>query len=119
MSIQMGEMNKTRKIRQEEIVLVSFLLQQCNFTIVEYPIAEEVYEYEGGIMGSVNFAGSDPEAYAGDLIQAEYKDADGVEVVITLTRDNSNRLLDLDFWKMDFSKLIRYPTPELLGLLRK
>lgn len=112
-------MNKTRKIRQEETALVTFFLQQCNFTPLEYPIAEEVYEYEGGIMGSINFAGSDPDAYNGDLIQAEYKDVDGVDVVITLTKDKSNRLLDLDFWKIDFSKLIRYPKPELLGLLRR
>ena len=111
-------MNKTRKIRQEEIDLVTFLLQQCNFTITEYPIAEEVFEYEGGIMGSINFAGSDPDAYHVDLIQAEYQDVDGVDIVITLTKDKNNRLLDLDFWKMDFSKLIRYPKPELLGLLR-
>ena len=112
-------MNKTREIRQEETDLVSFLLQQCNVTIKEYPIAEEVFEYEGGIMGSINFAGSDPDAYDGDLIQAEYKDVDGVDVVITLTKDKNNQLLDLDFWKMGFSKLIRYPKPELLGLLRK
>ena len=112
-------MNKTRKIRQEETELVTFLLQQCNFTIMEYPIAEEVFEYEGGIMGSINFAGSDPDAYDGDMIQAEYQDVDGMDMVITLTKDKSNRLLDLDFWKMDFSKLIRYPKPELLGLLRK
>ncbi len=112
-------MNKTRKIRQEETDLVTFLLQQCNLTSTDYPIAEEVFEYEGGIMGSINFAGSDPDAYAGDLILAEYQDIDGVEVLITLTKDKYNYLLDLDFWKMDFSKLIRYPTPELLGLLRK
>lgn len=112
-------MNKTRKIRQEETDLVTFLLQQCNLTSTDYPIAEEVYEYEGGIMGSINFAGSDPDAYDVDLIQAEYQDEDGVDVLITLTKDTSNRLLDLDFWKMDFSKLIRYPKPELLSLLRK
>lgn len=112
-------MNKTRKIRQEETALVTFLLQHLNLTSVDYPISEEVYEYEGGVMGSINFAGSDPDAYDVDLIQAEYQDADGVEVLITLTKDTNNRLLDLDFWKMDFSKLIRYPTPELLGLLRK
>lgn len=112
-------MNKTRKIRQEEINLLTFLLQQCNFTIHDYPIAEEVFEYEGGIMGSINFANSDPDSYDGDLIQAEYQDIDGIEVLITLTKDKHNRLLDLDFWKVDFSKLIRYPKPESLGLLRK
>lgn len=112
-------MNKTRQIRQEETALVTFFLQQCNFTTMEFPIAEEVFEYEGGVMGSINFAGSDPDAYDVDLIQAEYQDEDGVDVLITLTKDTNNCLLDLDFWKMDFSKLIRYPKPELLGLLRK
>ena len=112
-------MNKNRKIRQEETDLVTYLLQKCNLTSIDYPIAEEVFEYEGGIMGSINFAGSDPDAYDDDMIQAEYKDVDGVDVLITLTKDKNNRLLDLDFWKMDFSKLIRYPKPVLLGLLRK
>lgn len=112
-------MNKTRQIRQEETDLVTFLLRHLNLTSADYPISEDVYEYEGGIMGSINFAGSDPDAYDVDLIQAEYQDEDGVDVLITLTKDKSNRLLDLDFWKMDFSKLIRYPAPELLTLLRK
>ncbi|GAB1404761.1 hypothetical protein MASR1M74_19400 [Lentimicrobium sp.] len=112
-------MNTTRKIRPEEIKLVAFLLEKCDSTPEEYPIAEHVYEYEGGVMGSIHFTGSDPDAYDVDLIQAEYVDADGVEVVISLTRDKSMRLLDLDFWKKDFSNLIRYPSPESLGLLRK
>ena len=70
-------------------------------------------------MGSINFAGSDPDLYDTDLIQAEYTDVDGVDVVITLTRDKNNRLLDLDFWKMNFEKLVRYPAPDQLTVLRK
>lgn len=112
-------MNLYRPIRIKERTLVLFLLSQCPIEVRNYPIAEEVFEYEGGIMGSINFAGSDPDAYDGDMIQAEYRDVDGVEVVITLTKDKNERLLDLDFWKMDFSKLIRYPTPELLTLIRR
>lgn len=112
-------MNLYRPIRDEEKKLVLFLLSQRHEELMNFPIAEEVFEYEGGVMGSINFAGSDPDAYAGDLVQAEYQDLDGVGVVITLTKDKNERLLDLDFWKMDFSKLIRYPTPELLGLVRK
>lgn len=112
-------MNLYRPIRDEEKKLVLFLLSQCHVELMKFPIADEVFEYEGGVMGSINFAGSDPDNYAGDLIQAEYKDIDDVDVLITLTEDKHNHLLDLDFWKVDFSKLIRYPTPELLGLLRK
>ena len=108
-----------RPIRDEEKELVLFLLSQRHEELMNFPIADEVFEYEGGVMGSINFSGSDPDTYAGDLIQAEYQDIDGVDVLITLTKDKYNHLLDLDFWKVDFSKLIRYPTPELLGLLRK
>lgn len=112
-------MNKFRQIREEEKTLVVFLLSECNFTIQDYPITEKVSEYEGGIMGSINFAGSNPDLYDTDLIQAEYTDVDDVDVVITLTRDKNNHLLDLDFWKMNFSKLVRYPTPHQLTILRK
>lgn len=112
-------MNQYRLIKKEERTLVLFLLTQADINALDYPIAEEVYEYEGGVMGSINLAGSDPDLYDSDLIQAEYMDSDGLEVVITLTKDKNNNLLDLDFWKVNFSKLIRYPTPELLTLLRK
>lgn len=112
-------MNQYRLIKKEERTLVLFLLTQADINALDYSIAEEVYEYEGGVMGSINLAGSDPDLYDSDLIQAEYMDSDGIEVVITLTKDKNNNLLDLDFWKVNFSKLIRYPTPELLTLLRK
>ncbi|PKP47354.1 MAG: hypothetical protein CVT94_11725 [Bacteroidetes bacterium HGW-Bacteroidetes-11] len=115
-------MNNTmhhRNIRKEEKALILFLLSNCGYSAIDYLIAEEVFEYEGGVMGSINLAGSEPDLYDSDLIQAEYMDSDGIEVVITLTKDKNNNLLDLDFWKMNFSKLIRYPTPELLTLLRK
>lgn len=111
-------MNDYRVIRNEERAIVLFLLFRGGFSARDYPIAEEVFEYEGGVMGSINFAGSDPDLYDGDMVRANYKDVDGIEVIITLTRDKNNRLLDLDFWKVNFSKLIRYPTPELLTLLR-
>lgn len=112
-------MNKTRGIRPDELTLVTFLLAQCGYTPEDFPVASIVSEYEGGIMGSINMEGSDPDLYAGDLIQVEYTDTDGIEVIITLTKDMNNRLLDLDFWKMNFSKLIRYPTPDKLTIIRK
>lgn len=112
-------MNKIRKIRNEERNLILFLLSQCGLIENEYLIANEVSEYEGGIMGSINLAGSDPDLYDSDLIQVEYTDSDGVEVIITLTKDKNNCLLDLDFWKMNFSKLISYPTPDNIIVLRK
>ncbi len=102
-------MNQTRKIRQNEKDLIVFLLEKLNFNIADYPINEEIFEYEGGKMGSISL-NNNPDAYAGDLIQVEYIDTDDTPVIITLTHDTEGQLLDLDFWKTDFSKLLKYPT---------
>jgi hypothetical protein len=106
-------MSNVRPIRQNEIELIRFLLLQLNLDPQDYPVGDEVDEYEGGKMGSISLGGN-VDAYEGDLIQAEYVDSDGTPVVITLTKDNQNHLLDLDFWKVDFSKLIDYPRPDQL-----
>ena len=102
-------MNQTRKIRQNERDLILFLLEKLNLNIADYPINEEVFEYEGGKMGSISL-NNNPDSYAGDLIQVEYIDTDNTPVMITLTHDTEGQLLDLDFWKTDFSKLLKYPT---------
>ena len=102
-------MNQTRKIRQNEKDLIVFLLEKLNLNVADYPINEEVFEYEGGKMGSISL-NNNPDAYAGDLIQVEYIDTDNTPVMITLTHDTEGQLLDLDFWKTDFSKLLKYPT---------
>jgi len=107
-------MNTKRPIREEEKILIQFLLAKLNLSTKEYPIAEIVEEYEGSHMGSINLNNPDTDLYDSDLIQAEYTDADKIPVVISLTKDKNNRLLDLDFWKSDFSRLIQYPNPEEL-----
>jgi hypothetical protein len=100
-----------RPIRQNELELVAFLLNQIQMKLEDFTISELVDEYEGGKMGSISLGG-DVNAYAGDLVNVEYTDVDGTDVVITLTKDDKNQLLDLDFWKVDFSKLLEYPTPD-------
>jgi hypothetical protein len=106
-------MGNIRPIRQNEIDLLHFLLEKLNLKPADFPINEQVDEYEGGKMGSISLGGN-VDGYEGDLIQVEYIDIDDVPVVITLTKDSDNHLLDLDFWKTDFSKLLEYPTPDKL-----
>lgn len=110
-------MREKRIIRQNEKDLIAFLLYQLDLNPKEYPVDEYVDEYEDGKMGSISLGG-DVSAYAGDLIQVEYIDSDETPVVITLTKDDKNHLLDLDFWKVDFTKLIDYPTPDKIILKR-
>jgi len=52
--------------------------------------------------------------YKGDIAIAQYIDSDGIIVMITLTIDSNDNLLDLDFWKVNFEKLEKYPKPEEL-----
>ena len=93
--------------------MIKFLLSKANLLESELVINGLVDDYEGGVMGSIGL-GNETAEYAGDIIQAEYFDIDNVPVVITLTKDTQNQLLDLDFWKTDFSKLQVYPVPEKL-----
>jgi hypothetical protein len=104
-------MGAHRLIKEEEKVLILFLIDKIGHSPKQYDLDVLVDEYEGGKMGSISFSLDEAATYAGDLIQVDYVDTDGVEVVITLTHDINNNLLDFDFWKMDFSKLITYPKP--------
>ena len=111
-------MNQTRKIRENERALIEFMLEKIGFTTQDYPISEDVFEYEGGKMGSISLGiGNNPDDYDGDLIQVEYTDSNRIIVVITLTKTRKNQLLDLDFWKQDFSKLLTYPTPDKVTIM--
>lgn len=107
-------MNTKRPIREEEKQLLQFLLAKINSNETEYPIPAVVEEYEGSHMGSINLDNPNTDAYDSDLIQAEYTDADKIPVVLNLTKDKEGKLLDLDFWKSDFSALVKYPKPEEL-----
>ncbi len=102
-----------RPIKEEEIVLINFLLIKAKLNPADFEIAEMVDDYENAKMRSIGMGVPEAE-FASDIIQVLYIDADGVSVIISLTKDTQGKLLDLDFWKEDFSKLQVYPTPEAI-----
>jgi hypothetical protein len=102
-------MNPRRQIKKAEIDLIEYLLKRAGLSPQSHPITQSVDEYEGYVMGSIGLGDPEISPYAGDIIQAKYVDSDGKEVVLTLTQDQNGQLLDLDFWKVDFSKLLTYP----------
>lgn len=103
-----------RPIKEEEKNLIIYLLEKLNLNVIDYPISENVEEYGDVAMGSIGLGDAESSEYAGDLIQVEYMDSDDIAVVITLTKDTNNKLLDFDFWKVDFSKLLDFPKPKQL-----
>lgn len=63
---------------------------------------------DGG-MGSISFDLKGLRKRASQIIGGSFMDADGVLVDFELTADENNELFELDLWKVDFSRLLRYP----------
>lgn len=108
-----------RAIREEEVVMVKVMLKHIGVDESQYPIANQVSEYGDPFMGSINFDNDRPDLYDGDLVQCEFSDDDGENVVLSLTKDKEGRLLDLDFWKANFTPLVSYPTPDKVSYKEK
>ncbi|ANQ51626.1 hypothetical protein KMW28_23795 [Flammeovirga yaeyamensis] len=109
-------MAERRQVRQEEITLAKHLISLGGLNPEEYQLAEMVDDYENAVMGSINFTPPEKAEYGGDIVRVVYKDSDDIPVVITLTKNVNNEILDMDFWKKDFSKLQTYPTPDKIAI---
>ena len=71
-----------------------------------------VEDMQDGGKGSIRFVSGDEGRHVGDTIaEAEFTDDDGVLVSIVLNTNASGGLYEVDFWKVDFSPLRRYPSP--------
>jgi hypothetical protein len=64
-----------------------------------------------GKMGSIRFARDERRIFGKVSAEAQCTDEDGVCVSITINGDNKGDLFEVDFWKVDFSPLKRYPQP--------
>ncbi|MDC2862973.1 MULTISPECIES: DUF6984 family protein [Delftia] len=111
--------NSARLLRAEEKALLSAMLsQQKKIPDVENRIAlARVYDMSDGGMGSIKFVGSDENTLGENLAEASYFDDDGVQVIITVYGDEAGNLYEVDFWRVDFLPLKKYPQPDSLKLV--
>jgi len=100
-----------RPIKQEERVLIEHLLS-LRKEGKRYQVPGEVEN-----LGDSAIQLSSKGEHTVDLVEAEYKDTDGRQVLITLSANQFNELYDLDIWKTDFSSLQQYPIPAMVKLL--
>ena len=77
---------------------------------------KKVLDMDDGGMGGIRFASEKERCLGGMLVEAEYIDEDGVMVNIVINTDDLGDLYEMDFWKVDFSSLKKYPMPELVKL---
>jgi hypothetical protein len=105
----------TRPIKREEAAVLDRLLGMVpdgkRPDLQGEMLVEEMHD---GGMGSLRFFESGQRRMGRELIAAEYIDEDQVPVSISVNLDEDGGLFELDFWKVDFSPLKRYPRPEEL-----
>jgi hypothetical protein len=97
-----------RKLRPTERALITALAPGVTTGLDEVLVVE----MRDGSMGSIRFLNGSGRRRSFSIAEAEYVDDDGVSVSIELNVDEKNELFELDFWKVDFSPLKRYPNPE-------
>ena len=105
-----------RPLRPNELALLAALLGESVSAAEARLGGRQVEDMADGGMGGIRFL---PKSRARRLFgrraaEAEYADADGVTVIISLNMDDQGDLYELDFWKADFSPLRSYPDPTQL-----
>jgi hypothetical protein len=102
-----------RALRGEEKELIRFLLSDVfEPAELENTLATaRVRDMNDGGMGSIRFIGPGLRRFGKQLTEAEYLDRDGVLLSIAVNADRDGNLFEVDFWKVDFSPLKRYPKP--------
>ena len=78
----------------------------------------KVFDMNDGGMGSIRFQTSHDETrrFGAEIARADYHDVDNVLVSITINVDERGELFEIDCWKVDYSKLIKYPEPDQLRI---
>ena len=103
-----------RPLRSEESQVLEALLGMVPRS-AQPPLEKELFavDLSDGGMGSIRLAGKSdpPRKMSKELMTANYIDEDQIPVIISLNLDQDGRLFELDFWKVDFNPLKRYPTP--------
>jgi hypothetical protein len=105
-----------RQLRQEESNVVEALLGMVPDNAK--PSFDKLFavDLRDGGMGSIRLTGEfdRPRKMGSELVTAHYIDEDQIPVIISINLDQEGRLFEIDFWKVDFSPLKRYPTPKEL-----
>ncbi len=70
-----------------------------------------VEDMNDGGMGSLKFHNTEHKVYGRDIGGIDWIDTDGTPVFIDLLLDSEGDLFELDSFKGDFSKLIKFPVP--------
>ena len=105
---------KNRKLRKEEIDMITWIIEDTVEGQRIIPTLSEIYveEMDDGGMGSLKviISGEDTRLYSQELgKEADLLDIDNVPLFITVNLDTNGDLYELDVWKGDSSPLKSFP----------
>ena len=108
---QLNRPSRGRPLRPIERDLIERMLTWENAEVDAKLSSSLVEDLQDGGMGSVLFLtpGKSSRHLGKAVARAEYIDEDGVPVSIVINVDQDGELYEVDFWKVDFSPLRRYP----------
>lgn len=113
-------MTELRKLSDRERVVVEALLEWAPSEWRELMGKLDVVrvrEMDDGGMGSLRFECAESLAnrtLGPRIAGAEFEDEDGVPVSIVLNADQDHQLFELDVWKVNFDRLMAWPSRDAL-----
>lgn len=107
-----------RNIKEEEKILITSILELSGSMNKNWSIPEVVFDLDDGGMGTIKLTKNEKSIYGKDILQVNYIDFDKIPVIISLTVDKDGDLFELEFWKVNFEKLIRYPKPNEIEIIQ-
>src|SRR4249920_2686084 len=99
-----------RALNDQESTLLKHLLNLVHDSRAQSKLPEFIEVMDDGGMGSIQFGDRLGRTFGRDIVQVKYIDTDNTPVFITLIEDNFGALFELEFWKVDNSKLLTYPS---------
>jgi len=102
-----------RELSKDEETLIIFLLAKSGNNIA---IPQTAITMNDSDMGSITFDFNGMETRFEQIAGGEFLDEDGVLVDFELTVNSKGELFELDFWKVDFSKLLCFPKPNRIQI---
>lgn len=108
-----------RFLREEERSLLLHLLPQGKDFELKKRFLDDVKvrDMPDGAMGSIEFICENEGGLGKTIVEAEFFDVDGVVVSVSVNENSLGDLYEMDFWKSDFSPLLKYPAPEDVKIL--
>ena len=101
-----------RKLKEKEEKLIKFLLKEINYDF-EVDSLNAIDMTNG--MGSItllNKSSKKDRVMSKVISEMTFIDEDNIPISVSLNIDTHGNLYELDIWKVDFTRFIRYPSED-------